>query len=83
MRGAQIGDLNIGSQFLGIITSLASRDVMVLPGFVIVVGSWCCIYRGIYWSAGGWREIGILGMFGSGILVGGVVLMELSHSVVR
>jgi hypothetical protein len=39
MRGAQIGNFNIGSQFLGIITSLASGGVMVLPGFGIVVES--------------------------------------------
>ena len=38
MRGAQIGDLNVGSHFFGIITSLASWGVMVLHGFVIVVG---------------------------------------------
>ena len=39
MRGAQIGDLIIRSQFFCIITSLASGGVVVLPGFVIVVES--------------------------------------------
>ena len=37
--GVQIGDLSIGSQIFGILTSLAFGGVMVLPGFGIVVES--------------------------------------------
>jgi len=39
MHDLRIGELGVGSTFFSIITSLASRGVMVLPGFVVVVGS--------------------------------------------
>ena len=39
IRVFPIGDLGVGSKNFSIITSLASRGVMVLPGFFFVVGS--------------------------------------------
>ena len=39
MRDLRNGELGVGSKFVSMITSLASGGVMVLPGFVVMVGS--------------------------------------------